>query len=234
MDRFRIGVSGALLPARGQPAPFPSYDVRWLDADPRIETVALPLAQPLPGETLAGLDAAILLGERVTAEGLAGGRRLTLVARMGVGYDTLAVGACTAAEVAITITPPGVRRPMAVAILTFMLALAGRLVEKDRIARGGAPAWETRTRHHGLGLIGRTLAQIGMGNIGAEVFRIAQPLGLRFIAHDPYVDPALAERLGVTLLPLDEVFRQADFLSVSCPLTEETRHLVNAERLALM
>jgi D-3-phosphoglycerate dehydrogenase len=86
----------------------------------------------------------------------------------------------------------------------------------------------------GEGLIGKTLGQLGIGNIGAEVFRLAKPFGMRFIAHDPYVDPALARELGVELVGLEELFRRADFLSVSVPLSEATRHIVNAERLALM
>ena len=86
----------------------------------------------------------------------------------------------------------------------------------------------------GVGLVGRTFGSLGIGNIGAEVFRLAKPLDMRFIAHDPFADPALAAELGVELVGLEELFRQADVLSVSCPLTPETHHIVNAERLALM
>ena len=66
------------------------------------------------------------------------------------------------------------------------------------------------------------------------MFRLAKPFGMRFIAHDPYGDPALAESLGVELVELDDVFRRADFVCVNCPLTDETTGLVNAARLALM
>lgn len=228
---YRIGVSAALM-ARGD-APFPSYDLGWARADTAIELVALPAESPLPSQALAELDAVILLGERVVAESLAGGR-LGLIARMGVGYDRLDIAACTAADAAVTITPAGVRRPMAVAIVTFLLMLSTNVLAKQQVARRGAPAWPEVTRHHGVGLVGRTLAQIGMGNIGAEVFRLTAPFGLRRIAHDPYLEPSAARDLGVELVSLEEAFRQADFVSVSCPLNDETRHLVNAERLALM
>ncbi len=86
----------------------------------------------------------------------------------------------------------------------------------------------------GLGLVGRTLGQLGIGNIGAEVFRLARPFEMKFIAHDPYADPKVAQELGVRLVGLEELFREADVLSVSCPLNDETHHIVNAERLALM
>ena len=86
----------------------------------------------------------------------------------------------------------------------------------------------------GVGLVGRTLGSLGIGNIGAEVFRLAKPFDMKFIAHDPYADKAVAAELGIELVGLEDLFRRADVLSVSCPLTPETRHLVNAERLALM
>ena len=132
------------------------------------------------------------------------------------------------------ITPDGVRRPVAVSILTLVFALSGKLFVKDRIARRGPPGWAEKTVHNGIGLVGRTLGSVGMGNIGAEMFRLARPLDMRFIAHDPYADPALAADLGVTLTDLETVFREADFVCVSCPLAPETHHLVNRDRLRLM
>ena len=86
----------------------------------------------------------------------------------------------------------------------------------------------------GVGLVGRTLGSLGIGNIGAEVFRLAKPFDMKFIAHDPFADKAVAAELGIELVGLEDLFRRADVLSVSCPLTPETRHIVNAERLALM
>ena len=86
----------------------------------------------------------------------------------------------------------------------------------------------------GLGLVGRVLGSVGMGNIGAELFRLAKPFDMRFIAHDPYADAKVATELGVELVSLEDIFRQADIVSVNCPLTPQTRGLVNAERLALM
>jgi phosphoglycerate dehydrogenase-like enzyme len=86
----------------------------------------------------------------------------------------------------------------------------------------------------GEGLIGKTLGQLGMGNIGAEVFRMAAPFGLNFIAHDPFIDKAKAAELGVEVVSSDELFRRSDFLSVSVPLSDATRHYVNAARLKLM
>jgi phosphoglycerate dehydrogenase-like enzyme len=91
-----------------------------------------------------------------------------------------------------------------------------------------------RTDHMGVGLVGRTLASIGLGNIAAEMFRLAAPFGMRHIAHDPWANRDVAEEARTTMVDLDTLFREADFLCVHCPLNERTRHLVNAPRLALM
>lgn len=176
-------------------------------------------------------DALALLGPRIstaTLEGAAG--RLAVIARYGVGYDTIDIDACTRNGVAVTIAPDGVRRPMATAILTFILALSGRLLQKDRITRNAR--WGEKLDYMGVGLTGRTLGTIGLGTIGREVFKLAAPFEMRHIAHDPYAPPDAAP--GVALVDLGTLFRTADFVVVCCALTPETRHLVNAERLALM
>src|SRR5262249_57816290 len=119
-------------------------------------------------------------------------------------------------------------------ILTFILALTGRLIVKDKLTRQGPSGFAARGEHMGIGLVGRVLGSIGIGNIGAELFRLATPLDMRFIAHDPFADAKLADALGVQLVSLDDVFARADIVTVNCPLTAETRQLVNADRLALM
>jgi D-3-phosphoglycerate dehydrogenase len=86
----------------------------------------------------------------------------------------------------------------------------------------------------GIGLVDRTLGFVGLGNIGLETVKLAKPFGLRFIAHDPYVDPAVAADLVVSLVDIDSVFRESDFVSLNCPLTPETTHLVNERRIGLM
>jgi phosphoglycerate dehydrogenase-like enzyme len=90
------------------------------------------------------------------------------------------------------------------------------------------------TDTHVVGHEGRTLASIGLGNIAAEMFRLAAPLGMRHIAHDPWASATVAEQTRVELVDLDTVFRNADFLCVHCPLNADTRHLVDSLRLAQM
>jgi D-3-phosphoglycerate dehydrogenase len=199
-----------------------------------VEVAYLEPQNPIRAEQLEGFDALILLAHRFTKNSAPKDGRLAVVARFGVGYDTVDVDACTDAGIALVITPDGVRRPVAVSVITFMLALTGNLLVKDRLTREAAAGFAKRSEHMGMGLIGRTFGSIGIGNIGAEAIRLAKPFGLKFIAHDPYADHNLADELGVELVQLNDVFRRADIVSVNCPLTPETHHLVNAERLALM
>jgi D-3-phosphoglycerate dehydrogenase len=86
----------------------------------------------------------------------------------------------------------------------------------------------------GVGLVGRTLGSLGIGNIGAELFRMAKPFDMRFIAHDPYADQKVAAELGIELVGMEDLFKRSDILAVNVPLSSETHHLVNAGRIALM
>jgi phosphoglycerate dehydrogenase-like enzyme len=233
MSKFRVALSGDFKKPDGSAA-FPDFDLAPLEQNPAVEHHFLQTNGVLQASDLEGFDALILLMPRIGPESFPSDGRLSIIARFGVGYDAVDVQACTDHDCALVITPDGVRRPVAVAIMTFMLTLTGKLFGKDQITRQGPEGWAKRIEHMGVGLVGRTLGQLGIGNIGAEVFRLAKPFGMKLIAHDPYVDPKVAKDLGVRLVGLEELFREADVLSVSCPLNDETHHIVNAERLALM
>jgi len=232
---FRVGLSAKILSNDGR-LMIPEVDLSPLTDNPRIEVESLPDvgAGDLTHDMVKDLDAVVLFLERVGDHTFGPDQRLRLVARYGVGYDTVNVESCTAHDAVLAIAPDGVRRPVATTVIAFLLALSLRLIEKDRLARDTPHGWNVKTDYNGVGLVGRTLGGVGIGNIGAETFRLAAPFGLRFIAHDPFADPALAAELGIELVGLDEVFRQADFVTVNCPLNEETRGLVDARRLGLM
>ncbi|MDQ6435628.1 NAD(P)-dependent oxidoreductase [Mesorhizobium sp. LHD-90] len=232
-DTFRVALSGDFLKPDGSPT-YSDFDLAPLYQAPGVEVAFLESRNPLSAEQLEGFDALILLAHRFTAGSVPKGGRLSVVARFGVGYDTVDVPACTEAGIALVITPDGVRRPVAVSVITLMLALTGKLMAKDRLTRMAAPGFAQRSNHMGVGLVGRTLGSLGIGNIGAEVFRMARPFEMKFLAHDPYADAGVARDLGIELVGIEELFRRSDVLSVSCPLTEDTRHIVNAERIALM
>ena len=232
MTPFRVAIDSAFRKADGAPA-YPDFDTAPLTENRSVSVDYVDLGAEAPPSVAESFDALILLSKRFARASAVAGR-LSLVARFGVGYDTVDVEACTDAGIALSITPAGVRRPVAVAIMTMMLALAGRVMVKDRLTRQGPGGYAQRGAHMGVGLVGRTLASIGLGNIGAEMFRLARPLDMRCIAHDPFADPATAAELGVELVDLPTVFHDGDFVTVNCPLMPQTRHLVDAERLALM
>ena len=235
MGSFNVGVTAGLLNADGSGV-MPEVDLSPLTDNPAINVTRLRDVQTgeLLGADIETLDAAILFLERIVPATFSDGMPLSLLARFGVGYDTVDVDAATAAGVAVAIAPSGVRRPVATSVVALIMALTHNLMQKDRLTRDTPDGWAVKTDYNGIGLVGRTLAGIGLGNIGSEVFRLMAPFGMRMIAHDPYVDAAHAASLGVELVSLDEAFRQADVLTVNCMLNEETRHLVNAERLGLM
>jgi phosphoglycerate dehydrogenase-like enzyme len=232
-EPYRVAIASDFRKADGNPT-FPDFDLTPLREAPGVEVAYLEAANPLRGEQLENFDALILLAQKFDGGSVPKSGRLGIVARFGVGYDTVDVEACTKAGIALVITPDGVRRPVAVSIVTFMLALTGKLMTKDRLTRNAAEGFAERSKHMGVGLVGRTIGSIGVGNIGAELFRLLKPFDMRFMAHDPYADAGVAAELGIELVALDELFRRSDIVSVSCPLTPETYHLVNADRLALM
>jgi len=230
---FRVALSGDFRKADGSPV-FPDFDLEPLRSAANVEFTYLTPINPIRADQLADFDALILLAHRFTRESIHPNGRLTVVARFGVGYDTVDVEACTEAGIAVVTTPDGVRRPVAVSILTLLLALTGKLMVKDRLTREGPAGFARKGEHMGVGLVGRTLGSIGIGNIGVELFRLLQPFGMELIAHDPYADRKIAAELGVELVGLEDLFRRADVVNVSCPLSPQTHHLVNAARLEMM
>lgn len=233
MDTFRVALSGDFLTSDESPA-YPSFDLSPLEKEPNIEYTYLPKQKVIRAEDMAGFDALILLSARFERESFPADGKLGIIARFGVGFDTVDVPACTDNSVVLVTTPDGVRRPVAVAIITLMLALSGKLMDKDRITRQGQAGWGTRSDYMGVGLVGKTLGSIGIGNIGAEMFRMAKPFDMNFIAYDPYVDPGTPETLGIRMVELEELFKTADVLTVNCPLNDDTNGIVSAERLSLM
>ncbi|MCY3735932.1 MAG: hypothetical protein OXG13_05990 [Gemmatimonadaceae bacterium] len=229
---FRVGLTVDFLRPDGRQA-FPDIDLGPLDRAEGVEWHCLETgADEVPPEAAADYDALLVLGPRISAATLEDAGRLAVVARIGVGYDSVDVDACTRAGAALTITPDGVRRPVASAAMAFLLALAHRLPSKDRLTREGR--WAERVDHMGLGLRGRTLGVVGLGNIGREVCRLCAPFEMTLLAADPVTGEETAAGLGARLVALPELLAEADFVLVCCALTEETRHLIGPAELGRM
>jgi phosphoglycerate dehydrogenase-like enzyme len=231
--RFRVGLTRDLLTRDGEPS-FGKGPLQLLEADPRIEWEYLPeTVSEITPDVMARYDGLYVNSPAVTAASVARDDcRVRIVARHGVGYDSVDVKALSAKGIITTNTPIAIRRPVAVAALTMIFAMAGRLFEKDRLTR--ANRWNERTSYMGLGLTTRTIGVIGVGGIGRELLGLARPFGWRMLATDPYADPAVAAGLGAEQVPLETLLKESDFVVATVLLNDETRHLMNAERFAMM
>ncbi|HSW26607.1 MAG TPA: NAD(P)-dependent oxidoreductase [Burkholderiaceae bacterium] len=231
--RFRVGLTRDLLTASGEPS-FGRIPLAQVDGDPRIEWEFLPqMLDDITPDVMARYDGLYVNSPRVSAASVArADRRVRIVSRHGVGYDSVDVRALDAKGVIVTNTPVAVRRPVAVAALTFIFALAGKLIEKDRLTRSGR--WHERTSHMGLGLTTRTLGVICAGGIGRELLALARPFGWQMLVADPYVDAAVVSSLGAQSVPLERLLRESDFVVATVLLNKQTRHLMNATRFEQM
>jgi phosphoglycerate dehydrogenase-like enzyme len=180
----------------------------------------------------ARFDAMLVLGPKVNASTFSNDSILKIVARFGVGYDNIDVPACTANGTILTITPDGVRRPVAVSALTLLLALSHKLLIKDRLTRDGG--WSRKLDYNGQGVTGRTMGIIGFGNIGQELAKIAMPLDMNVVAFDPYFSEARGAELAVKSVSLEELLKASDYVVVCCGLIDSTFHLIDAAQLAMM
>jgi phosphoglycerate dehydrogenase-like enzyme len=184
-------------------------------------------------DQLADCHGVIVLTPRVTAASLAACHDLLAIGRFGVGYDTVDVDACTVHDVLAMITTGAVDRPVAEATLGWMLALTHQMLAKDRLVRTGR--WDDRTQYMGCELRDRTLGVIGLGGIGRTLVSLLQGFGMRQpIAFDPFAPAEVFSDLDVRSVGLDELLGTSDFVSVHCPLNEQTRGLIGADELQRM
>jgi len=231
--KVRIGITADSCAEDGEPVGHSGARVKLLDEMPSVEYAAFSKYLPeVTPEQAQGFDMGISGLPKWKQRTIAGNNQLLAIHRTGVGYDMIDVPAMTDAGVMLTIVPEAVRRPVAVSIITFLLALSTRLFTKDRITREGR--WTEKANYHGVGLTGRTLGSIGVGNIGHEMFKLAKPFEMKHIACDPYVTQEAVADVDVKLVDMETLLTESDFLNISCPLNEETHHLVGEKELRKM
>lgn len=230
---FRVGITRDLLDAKGGPCfGQRAFDVLKANSAITWEWLAEDLTEITP-DVAARYDGVYVGLPRLTGASVARSDcRLKVHARHGVGFDNVDLAAATAKGIAVTNTPVAVRRPVAVATLTLIFALAGRLLRKHALVRQNR--WNDRVDFMGQGLTSRTLGLVGAGGVGQEILKLARPFFGRMIAADPYADAQRLREFGADVVPLQTVMQDADFLVVCCLLSDATRHLINAEALALM
>jgi D-3-phosphoglycerate dehydrogenase len=179
------------------------------------------------------VDAMVVRSEtKITRKVIDAAPRLKVVGRAGVGVDNVDVEAATQRGIVVMNTPAG--NTISTAELTFSMLLAcARNIPQ---AHGSMKVAEwNRKAFQGVELYNKTLGILGMGRIGTEVARRAMSFGMRVVAYDPYLSLSRANALQVELVEtLGEVYRQADFITVHMPLTDETRHMLNAAAFGKM
>ncbi len=168
---------------------------------------------------------------KVTADIIRAGRKLQVIARAGVGLDNIDVEAATRQGIVVVNAPTGNTIAAAEHTMALMLALARHIPQANNKLKSGV--WQ-RSEFTGTELKNKTLGIIGLGNVGSEVARRAQAFKMRLIGHDPLVSPDYARNLGVELVPLEQLLRESDFITLHLPLTEKTKGLIGARELAKM
>jgi D-3-phosphoglycerate dehydrogenase / 2-oxoglutarate reductase len=183
-------------------------------------------------ELVAGADALLVRSRtRVDAEVLRAGRRLKVVGRAGIGVDNVDVDAATAQGVLVINAPTANLLSATEHTFALLLALARNVPAADAALKAGE--W-SRARFVGTELKGKTLGIVGLGRIGQQVAARAKGFEMEVVAYDPFLNRDLGPRLGVELLELDELLRRADVVTLHTPLTDQTRNLLDAGRLALL
>lgn len=182
-------------------------------------------------------DAIIVAGETfVTGEVMdRTGPRLRIIARAGIGVDRIDLEAATRRGIMVVNTPDGPTESTAEHTIALLLNLCKRVMVGDRILRSGQPFPSLSDLTPGFEISGAVLGLVGLGRIGSRVASIARVLGMKVMAFDPFVAPERARVLGVELVPsLAELLPRARVVSLHCPSTPETYHLMHAGMLRLM
>jgi len=176
-----------------------------------------------------------LLSEKIDSEVMdAAGPTLKVISNYAVGFDNIDIPEATKRGICVTNTAGVLTESVAEEVIALILALFRRIAEGDRFIRSGKyKGWEPDLLL-GTGLKDKVLGIVGLGRIGRWTARMASALGMKIIYHNRHRDEEFEEEYGVSYHTLDQLLEQADVISLSVPLTEETRHMIGERELKLM
>ena len=181
----------------------------------------------------AHLDRAIALivrGEaEITADLINEAQHVKVISRSGVGYNNVDITAATARGIPVVITPGAASKSMAEGAIAMMLTLSKQLIEWHAKLKSGD--WQCRFDANHRDLDGATLGIVGFGRIGQSLAHLAKAFGMHVIAYDPFINDADATEMGVSLMSLDDLMAQSDYISIHAALTDDTQGLINKENL---
>lgn len=178
---------------------------------------------------LTGYEAVIAGSEPYTRRVIESLPDLRVIARSGVGFDAIDLPACDAAGVVVTTTPGVNHHAVAEHAVALLMGVARGFPETDRQVR--EDRWQRLVRPR---VMGRTLGIVGLGRIGRAVATRAVGLGLNVLAYEPFPNKEFTEQWKVELVEFDDLLARSDYVSLHCPMSRETRHLMNAETFAKM
>lgn len=168
---------------------------------------------------------------KLTAEVIGAGTRLKVIGRAGVGLDNVDLASASKKGIVVMNTPGGNTITTAEHTIALMFSLARQIPQATATTRAGK--WE-KSRYMGMELYNKTLGVIGIGNVGGVVAERALALKMHVIAFDPYISPDKARRMGVEIVPLDDLFKRSHIITVHVPLTKETHGLIGREAFEKM
>ena len=233
MATFEVKLTGDFFDQDGNPK-FREMGLETMDDAAHIQYAPFAEHQPeITPEQIDGAQGVIVLTPSVTVNSVAEPDDLIAFGRWGVGFDTVDVAACTQAGVVAYITPGAVDRPVGEAVVGWMIALTHHTRTKDLLIREGR--WDDRVKYMGCEIRDRTFGAVGLGGIARCAIQLLSGFGMNQpIAFDPFLSEDAAKEIGVKLVSLDELLEQADFVSLHCPLNDQTKDLIGADQLARM
>ena len=195
-----------------------------------IDANELSLAEAL--KVCEGAEGIMLRRMTITAEMIHRFRKCKIICRCGVGTDSVDARAATEASIIVGHVPTYGTDEVSTHAIALLLSCARKMVPTHQRMEAGD--WDVHGDDPIFRTAGKTLGLVGFGNIGRAVARKLSGWNLRMLANDPFAEPQLVQSLGATLVDLDMLCRESDFISLHCPLLPETRHLINARTLSLM
>lgn len=168
---------------------------------------------------------------KVTAKVIETGRKLQVIARAGVGIDNIDVEAATQRGIVVVNAPTANTMAAAEHSIALMMAMSRNIPQAHESLRGGA--WK-RQNFIGVEVRNKTLGIVGLGNVGSEVARRVQGFQMKVLGYDPFVSPEYARNLRVELVPMEQIIREADFITLHLPLTPQSKNMIGARELAMM
>ena len=230
---FKVGISGDLLNNKNEPcfgrAPLEllknrnDVEIFWMD-----KTIT-----EITSDMTSVYDAILLNLPTAKAHSVSNTEcRLKIIARFGVGFDSVDIEAMKRKNIIVTNTPNAVRKPVAVAALTMIFGLASKIIKKDNLVRTGN--WDLRTNFMGVGLSRKTLGVIGAGSIGTETIKLSKPFFKNILAYDPFLSKEEISIKGAVKTELHELASKSDFVVILCNLDSSTKDMINSEFFSYM